>query len=263
MSAAKVPVWAKMTPNVTPRRIRMRAALRTGSRNHSAINTIRSVIGVTSETCGRNQAFRSYTTPGGYSFTADHGRSRCGCAWKSPSLTTRFPGRSLSGSAVESCTTPAQFTCCVFDTVQVLHLCDENGVSLACAPCSTRLRGVHGAHIFQRRGSPWAPLQYFRPQYPRAAAVGGSQVGQALPSRPAGQRLIATKEWRWRATSWRQSGRAGAWYFALRARASASRHYPSVVRWGADESALAHLHLTAYRGPLPSVPDRPTLNRPL
>src|SRR5437762_9249891 len=46
MSAAKVPVWAKMTPNITHIEEPARAALRAGCDGISAINTIRSVIGV-------------------------------------------------------------------------------------------------------------------------------------------------------------------------------------------------------------------------
>ena len=50
MSAAKVPVWAKMTPNVTHIEDPTRAALQAGCDGISAINTIRSVIGVDLET---------------------------------------------------------------------------------------------------------------------------------------------------------------------------------------------------------------------
>ena len=46
MEAAKVPVWAKMTPNVTHIEDPTRASLRAGCDGISAINTIRSVIGV-------------------------------------------------------------------------------------------------------------------------------------------------------------------------------------------------------------------------
>ena len=50
MKAAKVPVWAKMTPNVTHIEDPSRAALEAGCQGISAINTIRSVIGVNLET---------------------------------------------------------------------------------------------------------------------------------------------------------------------------------------------------------------------
>ena len=50
MEAAKVPVWAKMTPNVTRIEDPSRAALAAGCQGISAINTIRSVIGVNLDT---------------------------------------------------------------------------------------------------------------------------------------------------------------------------------------------------------------------
>src|ERR1700745_1296169 len=50
MSTAKKPVWAKMTPNVTHIEDPTRAALRGGVTGISAINTIRSVMGVNLET---------------------------------------------------------------------------------------------------------------------------------------------------------------------------------------------------------------------
>src|SRR2546423_9912084 len=49
-SAAKKPVWAKMTPNVTHIEEPSRAALRGGGSGISAINTIRSVMSVNLET---------------------------------------------------------------------------------------------------------------------------------------------------------------------------------------------------------------------
>src|SRR5882757_4844996 len=50
MGAAKKPVWAKMTPNVTHIEDPTRASLRAGCQGVSAINTIRSVMGVDLET---------------------------------------------------------------------------------------------------------------------------------------------------------------------------------------------------------------------
>src|SRR5690349_16251542 len=53
MGAAKVPVWSKMTPNITHIEDPSRAALRAGCQGISAINTIRSVIGVNLDKIGR------------------------------------------------------------------------------------------------------------------------------------------------------------------------------------------------------------------
>ncbi len=55
MEVATKPVWAKMTPNVTHIQDPTRAALEAGCQGVSAINTIRSVIGVNLDTLRRNQ----------------------------------------------------------------------------------------------------------------------------------------------------------------------------------------------------------------
>jgi dihydropyrimidine dehydrogenase (NADP+)/dihydropyrimidine dehydrogenase (NAD+) subunit PreA len=70
MSAAKVPVWAKMTPNVTHIEDPSRAALAAGCQGISAINTIRSVIGVNLETLRPEPTVEGHTTLGGYSCKA-------------------------------------------------------------------------------------------------------------------------------------------------------------------------------------------------
>ncbi len=64
MSAAKKPVWAKMTPNITHITDPSRGALRAGCQGVSAINTIRSVMGVNLETLRPEPTVEGYTTPG-------------------------------------------------------------------------------------------------------------------------------------------------------------------------------------------------------
>ena len=70
MDVAKTPVWAKMTPNVTHIEDPTRSALRAGAHGISAINTIRSVIGVDLKTLRPMPTVEGYTTPGGYSSVA-------------------------------------------------------------------------------------------------------------------------------------------------------------------------------------------------
>src|SRR6185369_1790551 len=70
MSAAKVPVWAKLTPNVTSIAAGADAALKAGCDGVSAINTILSVTSVDLETLRPEPTVEGYTTPGGYSCTA-------------------------------------------------------------------------------------------------------------------------------------------------------------------------------------------------
>ena len=67
MTAAKKPVWAKMTPNVTRITEPSRAAFRGGCQGVSAINTIRSVMGVNLDTLRPEPTVEGFTTPGGYS----------------------------------------------------------------------------------------------------------------------------------------------------------------------------------------------------
>jgi dihydroorotate dehydrogenase len=67
---AKIPVWAKMTPNITNIREPSLAAVRGGANGISAINTILSVIGVNLETLRPMPTVEGYTVPGGYSAQA-------------------------------------------------------------------------------------------------------------------------------------------------------------------------------------------------
>ena len=69
-SVAKIPVWAKMTPNVTHIVDPARAALRAGCEGVAAINTILSVMGVDLETLRPEPTVQGYSVPGGYSCKA-------------------------------------------------------------------------------------------------------------------------------------------------------------------------------------------------
>jgi dihydropyrimidine dehydrogenase (NADP+)/dihydropyrimidine dehydrogenase (NAD+) subunit PreA len=120
MSAAKVPVWAKMTPNVTHIEDPTRAALRAGCDGISAINTIRSVIGVNLETLRPEPSVEGYTTPGGYSCKAVMPIALRMCMEVAKVIQDEFPGRTLSGmGGIESGNDAAQFILLGCDTVQV------------------------------------------------------------------------------------------------------------------------------------------------
>jgi dihydroorotate dehydrogenase subfamily 1 len=64
---ARIPVWAKMTPNVGDVAAPARAAVAGGADGISAINTILSVIGVDLATLRPLPSVEGYTVPGGYS----------------------------------------------------------------------------------------------------------------------------------------------------------------------------------------------------
>jgi dihydropyrimidine dehydrogenase (NADP+)/dihydropyrimidine dehydrogenase (NAD+) subunit PreA len=120
MSAAKKPVWAKMTPNVTHIEDPSRAALKAGANGIAAINTIRSVIGVNLDTLRPEPSVEGYTTPGGYSCRAVKPialRMVMECAQL---IRKEFPGRSLSAiGGVETGNDAAEFILLGGDTVQV------------------------------------------------------------------------------------------------------------------------------------------------
>ena len=120
MSAAKKPVWAKMTPNVTHIEDPSRAALKSGATGISAINTIRSVIGVNLETLRPEPSVEGYTTPGGYSCRAVKPIALRMVMEVAQLIRKEFPGRSLSAiGGVETGNDAAEFILLGGDTVQV------------------------------------------------------------------------------------------------------------------------------------------------
>ncbi|GAV82291.1 DHO_dh domain-containing protein [Cephalotus follicularis] len=69
---ATVPVWAKMTPNITDISQPARVALESGCEGIAAINTIMSVMGINLNTLRPEPSVEGYSTPGGYSSKAVH-----------------------------------------------------------------------------------------------------------------------------------------------------------------------------------------------
>jgi dihydroorotate dehydrogenase subfamily 1 len=120
MAAAKKPVWAKMTPNVTRIEDPTRAALRAGCQGVSAINTIRSVMGVNLETLRPEPTVEGFTTPGGYSCKAVKPIALRMVMEIATMIRREFPGRSLSAiGGIESGGDAAQFILLGADTAQV------------------------------------------------------------------------------------------------------------------------------------------------
>jgi len=118
--AARKPVWAKMTPNVTHIEDPSRASLRGGATGISAINTIRSVMSVNLDTLRPEPSVEGYTTPGGYSSKAVRPIALRMVMEIATMIGKEFPGRSLSGlGGIESGNDAAQFILLGADTVQV------------------------------------------------------------------------------------------------------------------------------------------------
>ena len=120
MEVATKPVWAKMTPNVTHIEDPARAALEAGCQGVSAINTIRSVIGVDLETLRPEPNVEGYTTPGGYSCQAVRPIALRMCMEIATLIQQQYAGRSLSGlGGIETGEDAAQFILLGSHTVQV------------------------------------------------------------------------------------------------------------------------------------------------
>src|SRR5215218_9466157 len=119
-SAAKKPFWAKMTPNITHIEDPSRAAFRGGADGISAINTIRSVMGVNLDTLRPEPTVEGFSTPGGYSSKAVKPIALRMVMEIAQMIRSEFPGRSLSGlGGIESGGDAAQFILLGSDTVQV------------------------------------------------------------------------------------------------------------------------------------------------
>lgn len=120
MSVAKVPVWAKMTPNVTRIEDPTSAALRAGADGIAAINTIRSVLGVDLKSLRPEPCVEGYTTPGGYSCQAVKPIALRNCMEIATLIKSEFEGSTLSGiGGVETGQDAAEFILLGSDTVQV------------------------------------------------------------------------------------------------------------------------------------------------
>ncbi|MFT7487256.1 MAG: dihydroorotate dehydrogenase subfamily 1 [Candidatus Paceibacteria bacterium] len=114
--AASIPVWSKMTPNVTDPALSAMAAVRGGADGLSAINTILCVIGINLETLRPMPTVEGYSVPGGYS-----GRAVLPIALRHVMEIARAcPGASVSGmGGVETADDALQLMLLGASTVQV------------------------------------------------------------------------------------------------------------------------------------------------
>jgi len=163
MSVAKVPVWAKMTPNVTRIEDPTSAALRAGADGIAAINTIRSVLGVDLKTLRPEPSVEGYTTPGGYSCQAVKPIALRNCMEIATLIKADFPGRTLSGiGGIETGLDAAEFILLGSDCVQVCTGVMKNGYGMV-KPMIEELSGFMDEHGFSSIADfKGHSLQFFR-----------------------------------------------------------------------------------------------------
>ncbi len=164
MSAAKIPVWAKLTPNVTHIQDGCEAALRAGCDGVSAINTILCVTSVDLETLRPEPTVEGYTTPGGYSCTAVRPIALRMVKECAETIRDQFPGKGKTLSAIggiESGKDAAQFILLGGDTVQVCTGVMKLGYEMV-KPMKDELLAFMAKHKFETINDfKGQSLQYF------------------------------------------------------------------------------------------------------
>jgi dihydroorotate dehydrogenase subfamily 1 len=161
-SVAKVPVWAKMTPNVTHIVDPAEAALRAGCEGISAINTILCVMSVDLKTLRPMPTVEGHTVPGGYSCKAVRPIALRMVMELARMMHAEFPGRTLSGiGGVETGRHAAEFILMGSHTVQVCTGVMIHGYAMVKDLCAglSEFMDEHGfKSIDEFRGH---SLQYF------------------------------------------------------------------------------------------------------
>jgi dihydropyrimidine dehydrogenase (NADP+)/dihydropyrimidine dehydrogenase (NAD+) subunit PreA len=162
MEAATIPVWTKMTPNITHITDPGRTALSSGAHGLAAINTILSVMSVDLETLRPQPTVEGYSVPGGYSCKAVRPIALRMVMELARMIGEEFPDRTLSGiGGVESGEDAAQFILLGANTVQVCTGVMINGYGMVKEMCDQLLAFMekHGFEtIDDFRG---ASLPYF------------------------------------------------------------------------------------------------------
>jgi dihydroorotate dehydrogenase subfamily 1 len=192
MEAARVPVWVKLTPNVTRVKEPARAAFRAGCQGVSAINTIRSVMGVNLDTLRPEPTVEGFSTPGGYSCTAIRPIALAMCMEIAAVIRDEFPGCSLSGiGGIETGGDAAQFLLLGCDTVQVCTGVMKSGYEIVRPMCDELLAFMerHGFETIEDfRGF---SLQFFtsHSELVRLRGEAKEKVRRQISSRAAATRV--------------------------------------------------------------------------
>ncbi|VFQ93954.1 unnamed protein product [Cuscuta campestris] len=150
-AVATVPVWAKMTPNITDITRPAKVSLNAGCEGVAAINTIMSVMGINLDTLRPEPCVEGYSTPGGYSAKAVHPIALAKVMSIAKMMRSEFGDdkeHSLSGiGGVETGGDAAEFILLGADTVQVCTGVMMHGYGLV-KKLSSELRDFMKKHNF-------------------------------------------------------------------------------------------------------------------
>jgi len=148
MEVATVPVWAKLTPNITHIADPGKSALESGADGLAAINTILSVMGIDLETLRPQPTVEGYSVPGGYSCKAVRPIALRMVMELARMMEDGFQDRTISGiGGVESGEDAAQFILLGASTVQVCTGVMINGYGMVKEMCESLL-GFMEQHSF-------------------------------------------------------------------------------------------------------------------
>ena len=146
---ATVPVWAKMTPNITDITVPAKVCLEQGMDGIAAINTIMSIMGVNLDTLAPEPCVEGHSTPGGYSYKAVRPIALAKCMNIAQMIKKDFPDRTLSGiGGIDTGGHAAEFILLGSDTVQVCTGVMIHGYPLVQNLCA-ELQEFMGKHGFE------------------------------------------------------------------------------------------------------------------
>ena len=136
IEAATIPVWAKLTPNITHIADPGKRALESGADGLAAINTILSVMGIDLETLRPQPTVEGYSVPGGYSCKAVRPIALRMVMELARMMEDDFQDRTISGiGGIETGEDAAQFILLGASTVQVCTGVMINGYSMVRKMC--------------------------------------------------------------------------------------------------------------------------------
>ena len=146
---ATVPVWAKMTPNITDITEPARVCLEENMDGIAAINTIMSIMGVNLDTLAPEPCVEGHSTPGGYSYKAVRPIALAKCMAIAQMIKKDFPDRTLSSiGGIDTGGHAAEFILLGSDTVQVCTGVMIHGYPLVQNLCA-ELQEFMGKHGFE------------------------------------------------------------------------------------------------------------------